>query len=176
MPFHEQIFACESETDARLLGMRHRHWRRIIENIRTVLQQGGTDRWIRWVRRGETARRAVRNTSLLSSSELASRHPSLLATSPPTSQYSSQLYTEAHAQLCTKSVPVPSCTPESECEFRYTRVQWNSQLLFFEETWSLVENLKHKCLPIPIEMHWDADQKANSSKLIDTQSYARLHD
>lgn len=47
----------------------------------------------------ETARRAVRNTSLLSSSEVASRHPSLLATSPPTSQYSSQLYTEAHAQL-----------------------------------------------------------------------------
>jgi len=72
--------------------------RRIIENIRTVLQRGGSDRWIRWVKR-ETARRAVRNTSLLSSSEVASRHPSLLATSPPTSQYSSQLYTEAHAQL-----------------------------------------------------------------------------
>lgn len=58
----------------------------------------GGDRWIRRVRR-EEREICPQHVSALKRSGLAPRHPSLLTTSLPTSQYSSQLYTEACAQL-----------------------------------------------------------------------------
>jgi len=59
--------------------------RRIIENIRTVLQRGGSDRWIRWVRRREKRRGELSATRLCSQ---AARSPRGI-----------QVYSQLHRQL-----------------------------------------------------------------------------